>query len=203
MTKVSLFALFVIAMLSACNSSPRDKADAIIKEDLPKSLIKADSYDPIETKVDSAFAPYDLPAFHEQVIGLIKMGVEMQGYIEKAKQAKSSMAMWSNPYDAFSRNEYQENKAEYEEYMEKQKALEKRIKKSAEKIRETAQEDPEFIGFKAFHRYRTNNNAGQTLLGEVLYIFNKNFTQILAVYDTDSEEYIAFQQLMKQMQEEN
>ena len=166
-------------------------------------MIKADSYDPIETKVDSAFAPYDLPAFHEQVIELLKMGVEMQGYKEKAKQAKSSMAIWSNPYNAFSRNEYQENKAEYEEYKEKQKAIEKRIKKSAEKIRETAQESPEFIGFKAFHRYRTNNNAGQTLLREVLYIFNKDFTQILAVYDTASEEYVVYQQLIKQMQEDN
>ena len=38
MAKVSLFVLFVIIILSACNSSPIDKANALIKEDLPKSL---------------------------------------------------------------------------------------------------------------------------------------------------------------------
>ena len=52
-----------MVMLSSCGKSPQDKATAYVEKDMPKSLVKPDSYDPIETKVDSAFAPFDSPDF--------------------------------------------------------------------------------------------------------------------------------------------
>jgi hypothetical protein len=78
---------------------------------LKKSLYKPETYKPVETKVDSAFAPYDDPAFFEELAELGKMNSEYEDLEEKAKRAKSSMAIWSGPYQtAFGRNEYQEAK---------------------------------------------------------------------------------------------
>lgn len=175
-------------MLFACSSSPTDKAQALIKKELPKSLVKPDSYDPIETKVDSAFSPYDSPELFRFVKEVNEMILERDSYKEKARMEKSRMAVYRN----YSRDEYQDSKAEYEEYIGKQKTLEKRVKKSILKIREVVQQKPQFIGFRAIHRYRADNNAGNTLVGDEVYLLDKDFTQVLAVYGSLEEykEYI-------------
>jgi len=201
MKNTSLFIVLAMLLL-ACSSSPTDKATALIKEDMPKNLIKADSYDPVDTKVDSAFAPYDSPTFYTQVMEYLKLESEMDACERKTRYAKSSMAIYSSPYDASSRNEYQEYKAEYEACMEQQKSLEEKIREKVEYIKNAIQEKPKFIGFKAYHRFRSDNNAGQTLLGGALYILNEDITQILALYDVESEDYIKYQQIIKQLQEE-
>ena len=60
---LALFAVIVVA----CGQSQEQKAETLIKENLKKSLYKPESYKPVETKVDSAFAPYDDPAFFEEL----------------------------------------------------------------------------------------------------------------------------------------
>lgn len=203
MKKICITISLAIFLLSSCNNSPTDKANVLIKDDMRKSLIITDSYEPVETKVDSAFAPFDEPEFYNQTLKLLKMGIEIQKYEDRAKLAKSSMAIWSDPYSAYSKNQYQESKAEYEEYIEKQHAIKEKIENTVNNIKEMVQQKPKFIGYKVTHRYRAKNNAGQTLLGDKLYILNNDFTDIIASYDMDSEEYVAFQEVVKQIKEEN
>lgn len=188
--------------LTSCNNSPIDKANTLIKEECLKNLLKADSYDPVETKIDSAFTPYDSPTFHEKVMELAKLNQAIQEYDEKAKQAKSSMTIWEHPYDAYSRNQYQEDKEEYEEYTEKRNLAEKRVQKIANGIKDMMQKEPEFIGFKAIHRFRANNNAGQTLMGNTYYLFDKDLSQIIVSYDMDSEDFLMIQQIIQQIIDE-
>jgi hypothetical protein len=52
-----LFLVTVIAVFASCNNSPESKANDLIKEEMKKSLYHVDSYDPVETIVDSAFSP--------------------------------------------------------------------------------------------------------------------------------------------------
>ena len=191
--------MMAIILLASCNNSPIDKANALIKDDMLKKLVIAESYEPVETKVDSAFAPFDAPEFYIQTLELLKMGAEMQEYEEKAKHAKSSMTIWSNPYSAYSKNQYQESKTEYEEYIEKQKTLQAHIENAINELKGMIRQKPRFIGFKAIHRYRAKNNAGQTLLVDELYILNKDLTEIIASYDMASEDYGAFQEAVNQL----
>lgn len=179
MKKICITISLAIFLLSSCNNSPTDKANVLIKDNMRKSLIIADSYEPVETKVDSAFAPFDEPEFYNQTLKLLKMGIEIQKYEDRAKLAKSSMAIWSDPYSAYSKNQYQESKAEYEEYIEKQHAIKEKIENTVNNIKEMVQQKPKFIGYKVTHRYRAKNNAGQTLLGDKLYILNNDFTELL------------------------
>ena len=64
MKKICITISLAIFLLSSCNNSPTDKANVLIKDDMRKSLIITDSYEPVETKVDSAFAPFDEPEFY-------------------------------------------------------------------------------------------------------------------------------------------
>ena len=198
-----IFIPLTIILLASCQNSPTDKANALIKDNMQKNLIIADSYEPVETKINSAFTPFDAPEFYTQTLDLLKLSAELQEHEEKAKQAKSSMTLWNTPYaDAYIKNRYQESKTEYEEYTKKRNAVKERIEETVGNIKEMMQKKPEFIGFKAMHRYRASNNAGQTLLGDKLYILSKDLTEIIASYNMDSEEYIAVQEAMKQIRKE-
>lgn len=199
--KKILYLAFVAVVMVACGQSQGQKAEALIKESLKKSLYKPETYKPVETKVDSAFAPYDDPAFFEELTEFGKMNSEYQDLEDKAKHAKSSMSIWSGPYQtAFGRNEYQEAKAEYEEANAKIEKLKTKGRKQYEKVATMLQSEPKFIGYKAVHNYRADNNAGNTLIGNTIFFIDKNFEEI--TYSMEIEEYNQIQEAISQFKEQ-
>ena len=137
--------------------------------------------------MDSAFAPYDDPAFFEELAKLGKMNSEYEELESKAKHAKSSMAIWSGPYmSAYGRNEYQEAKSDYDEANAKLEKLKTKGRKQFEKIANMLQESNKFIGYKAVHNFRADNNAGNTLIGNTIFFIDNNFEEI--TYSMEVEE---------------
>jgi len=200
MKRVFYLALVAIVMV-ACGQSQEQKAEALIKESLKKSLYKPETYKPIETKVDSAFAPYDDPVFFEELAELGKMNSEYADLEEKAKRAKSSMSIWSGPYQsAFGRNEYQEAKEKYDDANAKIEKLKTKGRKQYEKVINLLQESRKFIGYKAMHNYRADNNAGNTLIGNMIFFIDKNFEKV--TYSMEVEEYNQVQEAIEQLLEQ-
>ena len=200
MKKIFYLALLAIVMV-ACGQSQEQKAEYLIKESLKKSLYKPETYKPVETKVDSAFAPYDDPAFFEELAELGKMNSEYEEMVSKAKHAKSSMAIWSGPYiSAYGRNEYQEAKSDYEEANAKLEKLKTKGRKQFEKIANMLQVSNKFIGYKAVHNYRADNNAGNTLIGNTIFFIDKNFEEI--TYSMEVDEYNQVQEAISSFKEQ-
>ena len=198
--KKFFYLAFLALMVAACSQSPEQKAEKLIKESLKKSLYKPETYKPVETKVDSAFAPYDDPAFFKELAEFGIINSEYEELEEKAKRAKSSMAIWSGPYQsAFGRNEYQEAKEEYDEANAKMDKLKTKAQKLYEKIVSVLQGERKFIGYKALHNYRADNNAGNTLIGNTFYFIDENFTEIR--YSMEAEEYAQIQEALSQLKE--
>ncbi|MDE5981183.1 MAG: hypothetical protein K2G61_04400 [Bacteroidaceae bacterium] len=189
----------VLAMLFAsCGKSLENKANALIEEDIKKVLYHPETYDPAETQVDSAFSPLDDPVFYEKTAQLYQLGVSIDECDRNMKNAKSSMSIWSEPnQSAFGRNNYQEAKDEYDKNVQNKRNAEIEVKKLADELKAMLGKEQEFIGFKARHRYRANNNSGQTVFGEMKYLFDKNVKKIVASYNMDGEEYMAVQFFIK------
>lgn len=184
-----LFAVFVVA----CGQSQKQKAEALIKETLERSLIKPDTYTPIETKVEEAFAPYDDPAFLKELTEMINMTVEYADLMEKAKHAKLLMSKRSAPYrSSDGKDEYQEAKKVYNAKIEEIKI---KTRKQDEKIANMLLEDRKFLGYKAIHTYRAVNNAGNTFNGNTVFFIDKNFEKV--VYSMDVEDYNQVQGAVK------
>lgn len=203
MNKV-LFGTVLCVLFASCSKSQEDKANALIKEDIKKVLYHAETYDPVETQVDSAFTPFDDPVFYEKTAQLCKLGMTMDEYDKKMKNAKSSMSIWSGPYQsAFGRNAYQEAKNEYDESAKKIKNIEKKLAELADELKVMLNKEQQFIGFKARHRYRANNNAGQTVFGEMEYMFDKDISRIITAYDMEDNEYRAVQIIYRQILNED
>lgn len=196
--------MVVLAIFASCTKSPEQKANAMIKEQLQKTLYHPDTYQPAETKLDSAFAPFDDPIFYEKTVKLAKLGMAIDKYSEEANDEKSHMAIWSGPYQtAYGRNEYQEAKAKYNKALDNKEAATKQANKLGKELRSMAEKGKKFIGFKAMHSYRANNNAGQTVFGQAEFIFDKDMTQIITIHDMDDDEYKAVQYLYKMMRGED
>ncbi len=68
-----LFVVMVTLLLASCAKSPEQKAEALIKEQMQKTLYHPDTYAPSGTQVDSAFTPYDDPVFYEKTLKLAKL----------------------------------------------------------------------------------------------------------------------------------
>lgn len=196
-----LYVVLAALVIVACNQSPEQKAEALIKENLKKSLYKPDTYKPVETKIDSAFAPYDDPVFLRELAELGKMETELETLESEVKSAKSLMALSSGPYmSAYDRNEYQEAKEKYEDVNAKIEKLKTKGRKLYEKVVTMLQSDPKFIGYKAMHNYRADNNTGYTLIGNTFFFIDKNFEEI--TYLMDVEEYNQVQETIRQFKEE-
>ena len=70
-------ASLILSLAIACAPSPQEKAEALVKEAVQKSLYIPDSYEAVDTQLDSAFTPYHDPAFVATVLDMCKKGVEM------------------------------------------------------------------------------------------------------------------------------
>lgn len=198
-----LFMVAATLLLASCVKTPEQKAEALIKEHLQKSLYHPDTYAPSETQVDSAFAPYDDPEFYEKTLKFAKLGVAITKFDSEASSEKSSMAIWSGPYQtSFGRNNYREAKDKYDVAISKLKKAKEEAAALSEELKKMKEQKETFIGFIATHSYRANNNAGQTVSGNMEFLFDKDMKEIVAAYDMDSEEYKAVAYLYKMMRGE-
>ena len=172
----------------ACSQSPEDKANKLIKAELRKTLYKPESYKPIDTNIDSAFAPLNDPAFFELLNEVAIIGKEVEDLNRTMKDAKSTIAIYSGPYQsAYDKNRITEAKEEYDLAEKKyDKLLDKGKKVYLEIVQELAKE-PKFIGYIATHNYRADNNAGNTLIGNGVFIIDPDFKKVL--FKCEMEDY--------------
>ena len=111
------------------------------------------------------------------------------------------MSIWSGPYMTnYGKNEYNEAKAEFEEANEQMEKLRDKGRKKYEKIASLIMGERRFIGYKAIHNYRADNNAGNTLIGNTIFFIDKEFEHI--IYSLDVEEYNQVQEAINQFKEQ-
>ena len=196
--------IVVMAMsLVSCSRSPQDKAEALVAEAMKMSLYVPESYEPLATQIDSAFAPYASPEFHDNILDFIELSEELDECEDEMKFARSLMlsskeiAHWSE----YSRNEYEDDKAEYEECVAKYDDLQSEREKLKDEIYEIASGQEEFIGYHIFHRFRCKNNANMSMVSDMLFLVDKDMVQILASYDAEEQEFEDFIEALEVIKE--
>lgn len=195
--------LMVMAMplMVACNQSPEQKAEALIKEQLKKALYKPDTYKPIDTKVDSAFAPYDDPKTFAAIKELMTISNEAMSLEEEMQVNKKHMAIYSGPYQtALDKIEFAEAKEKFEDNSAKHEKLMKKVQEKMQDVVAIFKSEREFIGFKAIHNFRADNNEGNTLIDNGIFYMDKDMNKI--IYTMDEDEYKEMQYAIKKVKEE-
>lgn len=79
MKKIVLFGFILLGLVMVYmvtySQSPDDKAKTLIRKSIEKTLAHPESYEALETVVDSAFAPFDDPAFFNKTLEICKMNL--------------------------------------------------------------------------------------------------------------------------------
>lgn len=201
--KKLLFITLMIAAFASCGKSLEEKAQTLIEDAVKKSLYKPESYDPVETKIDSAFAPHATQEYIEATLEMCKAYDELKECEDEAKSAKSSLNIYSDSYArAYMRDEYLDHKAEYEAALSKKEKAEKRLDGIINELRKMDEQEPAFIGYSAIHRYRAETNGGQTAFGTMQFFLDKDMSQIVATFDLDNYEFKRMQETLEEMKNE-
>lgn len=186
-----IFFLLMVAVWS-CTSSPEDKANKLIKKDLITSLYKPDTYKPVETKIDSAFSPDDSPEIFLKMQEMYEISGKAIQEENDLEDAESSMAIWGGPYSSsLGQHEYKQAKKKYDQAKNNLDNYKRKAQKKLFEIIEMFQKKKTFCGWKVAHNYRADNNAGQTLIGNKMFIIDKNFEKILYSIDLETFQNLA------------
>lgn len=198
-TKSLIITLVALIELCSCGQSKEEKAQEMAANYLKGVLYHFDSYEPLQTKVDSSFVALstDREAI-ELTLDMLKLFQSAQEYADKIESAESSMEIWSpSGYSsAYSKGEYRRAK---EERDNNQRLLDKtkdRIQNQFSKIKsrqsyleaEALLKIGDFNGWKVYHKFKSLNGAGTLdLFGEYVFFCDEDFNEKSAYPKEDYE----------------
>lgn len=142
--------MMVAFSLGGCQSR-EEKAAKLIKEEMFKTLYDFESYEPIETKIDSAFTSIYTDTLALLYANEVKtMFDELNEEKSEYESAKTSMEIWSDSYTSLGIYKYNEAKRKVNDYIEKVNKVLKKVEGLYNKIRVRNQEiDHSLVGQRA------------------------------------------------------
>ncbi len=164
----------------------QETAEVMAKKLVCENLYYPESYNPVNTSVDSVFYNYLTDA------DCLNAAVELIDLRKAYEVAKSSyedndwtIRFHGNPGGAFLEHERNARAAA----SAKMKELQPKIERQQEIIRNrrTAR-DGEFIGWQVIHRYRASNSAGVVSFGNVLFVLDSTMSQCYLRFSLDEDE---------------
>jgi hypothetical protein len=199
--------LLFILIITSC-ASKEEKIQKIIEGDLFKTLYDFKSYEPIETKIDSAYLEnYMIPEVMPLAFECSKHFDRFSEYIDEARKEQKTMEIWRSSRSSFGYENYMEAYNKMGLAVDKFQTERVKINELYSEIRKLTGkhnfDKPEFIGWKAVHRFRAKTKGGHANIGTYLYIIDKEFKEIIYNEDIEDEEIIkAKAQIIHALEEE-
>ena len=198
-TKSLIITLVALIGLCSCGQSKEEKAQEMAANYLKGVLYHFDSYEPLQTKVDSSFVALstDREAI-ELTLDMLKLFQSAQEYADKIESAESSMEIWSpSGYSsAYSKGEYRRAKEERDNNQQLLDKTKDRIQNQFSKIKsrqsyleaEALLKIGDFNGWKVYHKFKSLNGAGTLdLFGEYVFFCDEDFNEKSAYPKEDYE----------------
>lgn len=202
--KSIIITLIALCGMSACGPSKEERAQKMAADYLKGVLYHFDSYEPLQTMVDSAFVSVTTDKESiDLTLDMLKLFQSAQEYADKIERAESSMEIWSpNGFSsAYSKGEYRRAK---EERDNNQRLLDKtkdRIQNQFSKIksRQSNLQEGKFDGWKVYHKFKSLNGAKTIdLFGEYIFFCDEEFNEKAAY---SKEDYDAISKIMTAISE--
>ena len=184
--KKILSSLIVSLLLFGCQNR-EEKAAELIKQEMFKTLYNFESYEPIETKIDSAFTSIYTDSVIKSYAYIAKALLDdVEENLDKIKDDQSTMEIWSDSYSSLGRRKYNEALKNYGERLNKTKRYMEVVNNYMDSIKIISSNfKPEFYGWKASHKFRCKNKGGHFDLGNYIYVFDKKMNSIIYKEDID------------------
>ena len=195
MKKLKLLFCAVALLFTSCTLSNEDKAEKLIKESLKGTLYHPESYEPISTRVDSAFINIEnlvkVGELFEELGNLLIKESEYQREMLSAERSKSIYAPSGWYYDSHSQTMYNQYKQEFEENKAKLEKIAPKIATTIDELKEVSKNiySEEFTGWIVTHRFTSKNGANtMTIPGNMIFVCDTEFTRCSNGIDYDAFE---------------
>lgn len=161
-------------------------AEAMAKRLVCENLYYPDSYDPVNTTVDSVFYNYLTDA--DCLNAAVEL-IDLRNAYEDAKSSYESndwtIRFHGNPGGTFLEHERNARA----EASAKMKELQPQIERQQEIIRNRSTiRDGEFIGWQVIHRYRASNSKGVVSFGNELFVLDSTMSKCYFRFSLDEDE---------------
>ena len=169
------------------NTETRQEAAAeMAKKLVCENLYYPESYDPVNTTVDSVFYNYLTDA--DCLNAAIKL-IDLRNEYESAKSSYESND-WTIRFHHNMSGPFLEHEREAKaEASAKMKELQPKIESQQQIIRNrSTAKDGEFFGWQVIHRYRASNSAGVVSFGNVLFVLDPTMSQCYYRFSLDEDE---------------
>jgi len=183
-----IIAIVGLAMLTSCSvKTNEEKARELVEPQVKASLIKPESYEFAQMKLDSCFSDDGErnPEAFVFAIKVAKLYKEYKEYKKNAEDAESSMTIFAPTFgyqDAHSKQKQLKYKAEMELAQRKAAATKGKIlqlyKDNEQLFRNIQSGKHEFTGWVVAFGYRAETVGGFKTMGVGYYFLNKDFTEI-------------------------
>ncbi len=200
MKKIVFYILYFLigACVTSCKSN-EEKALALIDHYMLKSLYDYDSYQPVETKIDSAFySPY---TNKELLASAQKVDAAYDETMKNMKEASHAMeiaAIWADSYSSYSRSKYRKASNEAKEYKSNAEAALKTMLQEMKFINvESKKISTDFYGWNVTHTFRCKTKGGYADIGNYVFIIDENFENILTSLDMNDEDLTRYVEWIK------
>lgn len=190
---IGLSVYFSLVTLVAC-SSIEDKANKVIKEDMYNYLIDYDSYQPVETKVDSLMNNiYGDTIIFDQIMTYNALKREVDKYGWTQSESAPIADIWSDVnYAEYSNNEFKkmsEQDRDAFKCLGSNSDLWETISSNIDAASK-GHSDGSFYGYLVTHKFRCKNRDGQVTLNCYRYFIDKEFSKIIRKF---GEDYLSYE----------
>lgn len=184
-------------MLSSCGKSEEEKLNNMIAEATKANLYIPESYDPVSTECDTLGRNIIIKANIQKSAKIISLTREAEGLQTQIERDADQRDYWRGKYGEF----YSDYSKKVQRGEEKRDKLRAQANKLFVELLEDYNGKREFCGFIVEHKFRAKNNMGNVMFGDIIYILNKDKTEIVAAYDTSDDDFINFIQMVDAMQQ--
>lgn len=189
--------LSIFFILTSCGKSNEERINDLIAEATKASLYIPESYDPVSTQCDTLYRDIINPANIDKsakIMSLIHSIQSTQREMEYCVRQRDFLSGKS----AELYNDYAKRVISGEETIDGLKA---QANKLFAELQKDFYNDRGFYGFIVEHRFRAKNNMGTVMFGDMIYIINKDITEVVAAYDTSDNDFVEFMQMVEAIQE--
>lgn len=189
--------LLSVATIVACGSRER-KADKLISDYFYKTLYDFESYQPVETTVDSMFIS---PVFDTKCRDAALLGLEAHNLYKKAQddvdEAVSTMQIWSGGWDSYSRNRFNEAREKADNSLKEASRQLRAYYEQQLAIKDIANGlGNEFAGWYVTHTYRCKSKGGMALLSKDVFLIDPKCKEVIFHFDTEDPEEAELQEFI-------
>lgn len=195
--RLLLLAIATILFVSCGNEEKR--INKLIADASKSMLYYPESYDPVSLKIDSLFTDIITDKNIKKANRLVSITNQVESLQRQIEYSEEEVEYWKGKY--YANDMLKKYSREVESNTQKKDDLVEEGRQIYSELKEVVNAERSFRGFVVEHRFRAKNNNGNVLMSDMLYILNKEKTEVICGYDETDVEFQNFLQVINEIKE--